>query len=234
MKDERQITKMKELPSEERPREKIISCGPGVLSNSELIALLIGSGRRDSSAVMIAEKILAGGSGAGLRYLTECTAEELCRVNGIGPAKAAVILAAVELGRRISTLPPEKRAKVSSPEAVSALFMDKMRYLKKECFQVLLLNVKNEIIMIDDVSVGGLSSADAHPREIFANSVKKGAANIVLVHNHPSGDPEPSREDVRLTARLVEAGRIMGIQVLDHIVIGDGRYVSMKEMGLIS
>ena len=130
------------------------------------------------------------------------------------------------------TTPRNRRVSASSPDEVAALFMEEMRYLKKEHFKVLLLNVRNEIISTEDVSIGSISSSDAHPREVFSGAVRRGAANIILVHNHPSGNPDPSESDIRLTGRLDQAGKIMGIQVLDHIIIGDGTYVSMKSEGI--
>lgn len=223
---------IKDFPKMERPREKMGRNGVSSLSNAELLALLLGSGTRGVSALALAEQVLAADR-SGLLFLNDCTPEELCRLPGIGPAKAAVIIAAVELGRRLGTTPRDEEIDVSSPEAVAALFMQNMRHLKKECFRILLLNVKNRIISIEEVSAGSLDSADAHPREVFALPLRRGAANIILVHNHPSGNPEPSPSDLDLTRRLVWAGRILGIGVLDHIVIGDGVFFSMKEDGAL-
>ena len=220
-------TSMKDLPEAERPREKLFINGPASLSNAELLAILLGSGTRSQSAVALAERVLAA-DGSGILFLNDCTPEELCSIEGIGPAKSAALIASAELGRRLTTTPREKQANVSSPDDISKLFMQNMRYLKKECFKVLLLNVKNEIISIEDVSVGSLMSSDAHPREVFAAPLRRGAANVILVHNHPSGSSRPSQDDIDLTQRLSWAGDIMGIHVLDHIIIGDGEYTSMK------
>ena len=220
-------TSMKDLPEAERPREKLFLNGPASLSNAELLAILLGSGTRSQSAVSLAERVLAA-DGSGILFLNDCTPEELCSIEGIGPAKSAALIASAELGRRLTTTPREKQANVSSPDDISKLFMQNMRYLKKECFKVLLLNVKNEIISIEDVSVGSLMSSDAHPREVFAAPLRRGAANVILVHNHPSGSSRPSQDDIDLTQRLSWAGDIMGIHVLDHIIIGDGEYTSMK------
>lgn len=220
-------TSMKDLPEAERPREKLFINGPASLSNAELLAILLGSGTRSQSAVSLAERVLAA-DGSGILFLNDCTPEELCNIEGIGPAKSAALIASAELGRRLTTTPREKQANVSSPDDISKLFMQNMRYLKKECFKVLLLNVKNEIISIEDVSVGSLMSSDAHPREVFAAPLRRGAANVILVHNHPSGSSRPSQDDIDLTQRLSWAGDIMGIHVLDHIIIGDGEYTSMK------
>lgn len=223
---------IKDLPAEERPRERLLKTGAGALSNAELIAVLLGGGTAGASAVNLAEKILSMDSG-GIRILNDCVPEELYKIEGVGPARAACLMAAAELGRRLHAEPKQKRVNISSPESISSLFMSKMRYLKKENFKVLLLNAKNEIIMTDDVSVGSLMSSPAHPREVFSNALRRGAASVILVHNHPSGNPMPSRDDFLLTERLVQAGELLGIGVLDHIIIGDGEYVSMKELGKI-
>ncbi len=223
---------IKELPIEERPREKLFSKGESHLSNAELLAVLIGSGTRDNSAIMLANNLLAMDA-KGILFLAECAHEELMGIKGIGRAKASRLVCAIELGKRIASQPRERRISIGSPGEVSELFMEDMRYLRKEIFKVLLLNTKNEVIMIDDVSVGNLNSAIVHPREVFNNAVRKSAASVILVHNHPSGNPKPSREDIDLTARLAEAGKILGIEVLDHLIIGDGNFVSLKDKMLV-
>jgi len=219
---------MKELPLEERPREKLIQFGSGALSNAELLAILIGTGTRDASAIMLANRILSLEE-KGISYLTVCLPEELSSIPGMGMAKSCQIIAAIELGKRIATKPKEKRVNIKSPNEVASLFLEEMRYLKKEYFKVLLLNTKNEIITIENISVGSLNSSLVHPREVFCNAVKKNACSMIAVHNHPSGNPEPSQTDIDITRRLVEAGEILGIKVLDHLIIGDGIYVSLKE-----
>ena len=221
---------IKDLPAEERPREWLLKRGASSLSNAELIAVLLGGGTAGSSAVNLAERILSMDAG-GIRILNDCVPEELYRIDGVGPARAACLMAAAELGRRLHAEPKQKRINISSPGSIASLFMSDMRGLKKENFKVLLLNAKNEIIMTDDVSVGSLMSAPAHPREVFSNALRRGAASVILVHNHPSGNPAPSRDDFLLTERLVQAGDILGIHVLDHVIIGDGEYASMKELG---
>lgn len=157
------VTIIKELPEDERPREKLSKYGVGSLSNSELLAILIGTGTKEASAIMVANRILALEKD-GISYLTECTTEELSRVQGVGLAKSCQIIAAIELGKRIATKPKEKRLNVKSPKEVATLFMEEMRYLRKEFFKVLLLNTKNEIIMIEDASIGNLNSSVVHPR----------------------------------------------------------------------
>lgn len=224
--------KIKFLPEEERPVEKCISYGIESLSNRELLALLINSGTREKSAMELAEVILAKEQ-AGITYLREATIEELMSIKGIGKAKAARLAAAVELGKRLATKPVKSRSYIESDADVASLFMEDLRYQKKEYFKALLLNSKCGIISIETVSIGELNSTIVHPREVFNAAVKKSAAAIIFVHNHPSGDPNPSKEDFITTARLVECGNLLGIRVADHIVIGDGKYVSMKAIGKI-
>ncbi len=226
------MTLIKELPFDERPREKLLKYGANQLSNSELLAILIGSGTKDSSAIMLASKLLSL-DGQGITYLADCTPEELKDIKGIGGTKASRIISAVELGKRIAAKPRDRKMSANSPKEVSSLFMEEMRHFKKEFFRIVLLNTKNEMIVTEDVSVGSLNSAIVHPREVFSRAVRKSASSIIFVHNHPSGNPEPSREDIDLTNRLVEAGKILGIEVLDHIIIGDGIFVSLKERMLM-
>lgn len=223
---------IKELPFAERPREKMIRYGSGSLSNGELLAILIGTGTKDVSALTLANRILALEK-AGVSYLVDCTPEELIGIEGIGVAKSCQIIAAIELGKRIAQNPREKRLRAGSPGDVANLLMEEMRYLKKEFFKVLYLNVKNEITSIEDISIGNLNSSIVHPREVFRNAVKKGAAAIIVVHNHPSGNPTPSQNDLEITKRLAEAGDLIGIPVLDHLIIGDGIYISLKEKMLL-
>jgi DNA repair protein RadC len=223
---------IKELPFEERPREKLIQYGADTLSNTELLAILIGSGTKEVSAIMLANRILSLEE-EGISYLTNCLPEELSEIPGMGMAKSCQIIAAIELGKRIATKPKEKRINIKSPDEVASLFLEDMRYLKKEYFKVLLLNTKNEIIMVDNISIGSLNSSVVHPREVFSTAVRKSACSVIAVHNHPSGNPEPSQTDIDVTRRLVEAGELLGIKVLDHLIIGDGTYVSLKEKMLI-
>lgn len=226
------FTTIKELPNEERPREKLIQYGSASLSNAELLAILIATGTRDGSAIMLANKILSLEKN-GISNLVHCTIEELSQIPGIGTAKSSQIVAAIELGKRIATKPKEKRINVKAPKEVADLFMEEMRYLKREFFKVLLLNTKNEILSIEDTSIGNLNSSIVHPREVFCNAVKKSAASIIVIHNHPSGNPMPSQADINTTTRLVEAGKILGISVVDHLIIGDGNFVSLKEKMLM-
>ena len=227
---DKNITLIKDIPKQERPREKLLKNGAAGLSNTELIALLIGSGTQDASAISLAERVISADS-QGILFLRDCTPEELCAIEGIGPAKSAVIIAAAELGRRLATTPTDEKLKITSAQDVADMFMERMRYLKKEQFKVLLLNAKGQILMTDDVSTGSLMSSFAEPREVFVNPLRRGAASIILIHNHPSGDPTPSQADIQVTENLVGAGELLGIPVLDHVIIGDGQYVSLKSLG---
>ena len=223
--------KIKELPAGERPVEKLFSHGKASLSNAELIGVLLGSGTREASAVSLADEIISAAGGVG--SLSELDCEDLVRIRGIGPRKAATIVCALELGRRVSTEGGKQKVCVRSPGSLADLFMEDMRYAHKEYFKVLMLNVKLEIIGMETVSVGELSGAPVHPRESFEPAIRKGAAAVCFAHNHPSGDPTPSDDDLKITRRLMECGDILGIRVLDHIIIGDGVYSSLKEEGYI-
>ena len=222
--------KIMEIPHQERPREKLMKCGRASLSNAELLAIIIGSGTKNKSSMELAMDVLARDS-KGIGYLAECTPEELMKFDGIGYAKTCELIAAVELGRRVSSLPIAERTRITSSEDVSNYFMNKMRYYNREHFISLLLNVKGEIIEEVEVSVGDLNTSVTHPREVFAQAIRRSAGSIIFVHNHPSGDPNPSQEDINATNRMVQVGELMGIPVLDHIIIGDGRYISMKSCG---
>ena len=224
---------MRQLPSEERPREKLLRAGKENLSTTEILAILLRSGTKDRSALELASDLITI-SPDGIGYTkAECRPEELASIRGIGLTKACEILAAVELGKRIASRPSAKRIRISSAKDIVEIFMERMRYYKKEHFVSLMLNAKGEIIEEANISVGDLCSSTTHPREVFVDAVRRSAGSVVFLHNHPSGDPEPSEADVETTVRLMEAGAILGIPVLDHIVIGDGNYVSMKARGMI-
>jgi len=165
--------------------------------------------------------------------LSQMTGEEFAALPGIGKSKAIRLTAVFELSRRLSTQISAEKPIVKTPDDAAALVMDEMRHLDREHFRVLLLNTKNSVIEIDKVSVGTLNESLVHPREVFRNAIKKGAKSIIPVHNHPSGDPTPSTNDIEITKKLFEAGKIISIEVLDHIIIGDGRFVSLKAKGVI-
>lgn len=168
-----------------------------------------------------------------LRDLIEVTLPELTEIKGLGPGKASALLALIELARRLNSPPSEEPKIIRSPQDVANLVMNEMRHLDREHFRVMLLNTKNHVIRIDTISIGTLNSSAVHPRELFKSAVKHSTASIILLHNHPSGDPAPSPEDIEITNRLAEVGNLLGISVLDHVVLGDGRFISFKEKGLI-
>jgi len=222
---------IKDLPSGERPRERLLAYGAQALSTAELIALLIRVGNHERSAVSLGEHLLA--HFGNIKGVACASVEELALVKGIGPAKAAEIKAAIEFGSRLSLFTDDARPTIGGPRDVANLLMPDLRYLKKETLKAILLSTKNHVLAIKTISVGDLSSSIVHPREVFQDAVIASAASIIVAHNHPSGDPTPSAEDVAVTKRLVSAGEILGIDVLDHIVIGDGVFASLKERGLI-
>lgn len=224
-------TMIREIPPELRPRERLIRHGPEALSDIELLAILVRTGAANASALTVATALL--GRFQDLRSLMQASVEELSSIKGIGPAKAAQVKAALEIGRRVSAVPLTVRTSIKSPEDAAGLVMEEMRYLDREHFCALILNAKNHVIAREKISIGTLNSSAVHPRELFKAAIRRSAAAIILVHNHPSGDPAPSSEDLEVTAKLVEAGKIVGIQVLDHIIIGDNMFVSFKAKGLI-
>ena len=221
---------IKQLPPELRPRERLLAAGPSALSDSELLGLLFGIGSREKTAVELAGEVVS--EAGGLHGLYDVSVHELTQVNGIGEAKACIILAAVELGRRIGQVRNPGRPVISSPADVERLVRGRIANLDRENFVVVLLNTKNEVIETSTVSVGTLSASLVHPREVFKPAVRASAASVVLAHNHPSGKVEPSREDREVTRRLGEAAGILGIEMLDHVIVGDG-YFSMKEHGML-
>ena len=223
---------IKDLPLNERPREKLYRYGVKSLSNSELIAVIIRTGSKGDTAIQLAERIISLDD-RGIGFLSDATIEELTDVKGIGNCKAAQLLAAIELGKRISAYKKEDNIRISCPNDIADLLMEEMRYLKKEYFKIAILDTKNQIITIENISIGNLNSSIVHPREVFNMAIKRSANSIILVHNHPSGDPTPSSEDINITNRLIEAGSILGIKVLDHIIIGDNKYISFKERNII-
>jgi len=220
---------IKDLPYEERPRERLIKHGAQVLSNAELIAIIIGTGSKRESAISLAQRLIM--EDRGLKFIVDSSVEKLASIKGIGIAKAVKLKAAVELGRRMMLSTGSDSFTITSPEDVINLMMDEMRYLTKEHFKVIMLNVKNKVIAIETISIGSLNTSIVHPREVFKAAIERSSSSIILVHNHPSGDPTPSREDIEVTKRLVEGGNILGIKVLDHVIIGDGRGISLKEKG---
>ncbi|MGM1034705.1 MAG: RadC family protein [Bacillota bacterium] len=222
---------IRDYPKEERPRERFLQDGPQSLSNQELLALLLRTGSREESVLQLSVRLI--NSFKGLRLLKEASVEELTVIKGIGEAKAIQILASVELGRRINNLNDQDRYVIRSPEDGANYCMEEMRFLSQEHFVCLYLNTKNQVLQKTTVFIGSLNASIVHPREVFKEAFKRSAASIICLHNHPSGDPSPSREDIEVTKRLVECGKIIGIEVLDHIIIGEHKYVSLKEKGYL-
>jgi len=217
---------VRDLPPAERPRERLIQLGAEALSAQEILALILGRGVRGESVMITAQKLL--GKFGSLQGIADSSVEELSQVNGIGPAKAAQLKAAFELGRRLEGAPREGKAAIKSPEDVVGVVGSTLKGKKKEHFLALLLDTRNRLIRTSTVSMGSLDSSIVHPREVFKEAISASAASVIFVHNHPSGDPEPSEDDIELTKRLVEVGKLLGILVLDHIIVGDGNYMSLK------
>lgn len=220
------------LPVDYRPREKMAAYGASVLSDAELIAILLRTGTKEKNVYELANELTEdGGLYKHLAGITQLN--ELTKVNGLGPAKASTILAALEIGRRLASAKAIEKKCFSCPQDGADFLMPRLRFALKEQFLVVLLNSKNKVIGTEVVSEGSLTGSVVHPREVFQPAILRHAAAIVVAHNHPSGDPHPSKEDRDVTKMLVDAGKTMGIPVLDHIIIGDGTYYSFQEEGAI-
>lgn len=222
---------MKDLPAAERPRERLRKYGAEVLSTPELLAILLRTGTSQTNVLELAHQLLSAFGGLG--NLIKADIEDLKKIKGMGDCKAAEVKAAIELGKRIGSLDREERPVIRMPKDAAELIMQDMRYLDREHFRAILLNVKNQVLDIVTISIGTVNSSLVHPRELFKDAIRTSSSGVILVHNHPSGEPSPSRQDKELTIRLCEAGKVLGIDILDHIIIGDNRYVSFKEIGLI-
>lgn len=222
---------IKEMHDSDRPRERLMNYGPDKLTNQELLGIIINTGNRDESSITVANRIIKDMKT--IRELRGLTYQELISVKGIGEAKAITILAVIELAIRMHTHSLEEDIFIKSPDDVSNLLMEKMRYYQQEHFVVLYLSTKNMVIHQETMFKGSLNTSIVHPREVYKEAVKRSAAAIICVHNHPSGDPSPSREDIEVTKRLHECGEMIGVDFLDHIIIGSGKYISLKEMSFI-
>ncbi len=226
--------RIKDLPSAERPYEKLERYGSEMLSNAELMAIIIKTGTKTETSVEVARRVLKEcAEDNGLAFLHDISLEELKRIKGIGRVKAVQLKAVIQLAKRIAASGYQDKMCISSPADVSKFLMEDMRYLKQEHFKIIMLNVKNHVLKHVDITIGTLNASIVHPRDVFSEPIRVKCASVILVHNHPSGDPAPSHEDIEVTKRIVEAGKILGIDVLDHIIIGDGKYVSLKEKGII-
>lgn len=222
---------VREMPEEERPRERLARLGPEALRDAELIGIILRTGTRELGAVALGEELLR--RFGGLRGLAKASVEELQQIKGLGQAKTVEIKAALELGMRSVHHTEQQRKRIRHAEDIADLLMARFKTCETEHFKSILLNTKHEVLKIIDVSKGGIDGTIAMPGDVFRQAVREGAKAIIVCHNHPSGDPEPSRDDVSLTRRLNDAAALLGISFLDHVVFGDGRYVSFKERNLM-
>jgi len=220
-----------DLPTSERPRERLQKFGAEALSAQELLALILGRGIAGESVMVTAQRLLS--QFGSLKGIANASVEELAQVRGIGVAKTSQIKAAFELTNRLESYAESgDKPLVKTPEDVAGLVRSRLKGKKREYFLALLLDTRNKLIRVAEISVGSLDSSVVHPREVFKEAVLASAASVIFVHNHPSGDPEASEDDIKLSKRLAEAGELMGIDVLDHIIIGDKKYLSLKREGL--
>ncbi len=224
-------TKMKDIPSDQRPRERLVREGAAALSDAELLAVILRTGSAEKSAIALSTEILSHFSG--LKNLVQAEVEELSAIKGMGPVKASQLKSALEIGKRLACTTGAMQRPIKAPKDAAMMVMEEMRHLDRECFCALLLNTKNIVLSKETISIGTLNASMVHPRELFKVAIKKSASSIILLHNHPSGDPTPSREDKEVTQRLREAGAIIGIEILDHIIIGDNNFISFKDKGML-
>lgn len=224
------VLMIRDLAEEERPRERLKMLGAKALSTAELLAIILRVGTRGVNVVRLAERLLVDFDG--LPGLGRSSVAELSSMVGIGTAKAVQIKAALELGRRMVASAPEERPKVTTPGDAANLLMSEMMFLEQEHLRVILLNTRNEVLSMPTIYQGSLNTSVVRIGELFRQAVRANAAALIVAHNHPSGDPSPSPEDVSVTRQLVKAGKLLDVEVLDHIVIGHQRYVSLKERGM--
>lgn len=221
---------IKELPLPERPRERLARLGPAALSTAELLAIILRTGADGENVLSLASRLLARYGGLG--GLARAGLSELVTERGVGLAKAAQLQAAMELGRRLTLTAPEERPQIRTPADVAAMLMAEMGHLEQEHFWVLFLDTRNRMLGSEPVYKGSLNQSQVRVGEVFREAVRRNCAAVIVAHNHPSGDPSPSPEDVAVTRDLVAAGKLLGIEVLDHLIIGHGRWISMRERGL--
>ena len=222
--------RIREIPSSERPRERLRDLGAAALSTAELLAIILRTGSARQSVLSLASSLLARHGGLG--GLARLSFADLVRERGVGEAKAAEMQATFQLALRLNALQPEERPFVRSPEDVNALLGGEMALLDQERLRVLLLNTRNQVLAVNEVYKGSVSTALVRTAELFREAVRQNAPSVILVHNHPSGDPSPSPDDVVMTKQAIEAGTVLGIELLDHVIIGDRRYASLKQLGL--
>lgn len=219
-----------EQPIHDQPRERLARQGAGALSDAELLAILLRVGTSGTNVLQLAQQLLA--ESGGLQGLQRLDFQELCRLHGMGVSKAASVKAALEIGRRLARSAIEERFPIRSPADVATLLLVEMSHLDQEHLRTILLDTKNRVQQITTVYIGSLNSANVRVGEVFKEAVRRNSAGIIVVHNHPSGEPTPSMEDIEITRQLVSAGRLLDIDVVDHLIIGNGRYVSLRERGL--
>lgn len=222
---------IKDLPEDERPRERLVKYGAEVLSNAELLAIILRVGGAGHSAIGLAENMLS--KFGGLKGIASATIEEMSEVKGLGMAKAAQIQAMVELGKRLAAATSGARQAIRSPQDAADMLMPELRDCDQEHFKAIFLNTRSEVIRIKTVTLGSLNASIITPIELFKRAISYNSCAVIVAHNHPSGDPTPSQDDINVTKRLVQAGQYVGVEVLDHLIIGDGRWVSLKERGLM-
>jgi DNA repair protein RadC len=224
--------KVMDLPLNERPEEKLFLYGAESLSNTELIALILRCGSKNENVLGLSSRVLE--TVDGLNGMLTAGIEDFLQINGIKKAKASRLIALCELTKRINSYRgTAEEIKITEPRIVANILMNEMQNLPQEVLKLIILNTKNVVISIKEVFKGSLNSSIVHPREIFSEALKKNAASIIICHNHPSGDPTPSKEDINITLRIKECGKIIGIELLDHVIIGNGNYASMKEKSII-
>jgi DNA repair protein RadC len=227
---------MHSLALSERPRERLLTHGPRALATAELVALVLGSGHRTASTLALAHRLLtalAEDDGDVRVHLRDASPQQLTAIAGIGPARAAGLVAAVELGRRVYLESGEPRPVLDSPQAVARVLAGELAYARQEQFAVLLLDVKNRLIARRVISLGTIDETIAHPREVFREAIRQGAAGVIVAHNHPSGQSAPSPEDLRLTEQLIACGRLLSIPVLDHVIVAAGEHTSLRRTTLL-
>ena len=222
---------LKELPEDERPREKLRLRGPGALSNAELLAIILNTGTKGESVMALAQRIIADGGG-GLRGLMRRDLDSLLEVHGLGPAKAIKVMATLELAKRVAALAPEERQQVRSPEDLALLFSPGLTALDHEELRVAVLDTKHRVERVVTVYQGSVNAAQVRVAEVFKEAVRANGPAIAVAHNHPSGDPTPSAADITLTLELAKAAELLDIDLLDHLIVGDGRWVSLRRLGL--
>jgi len=217
------------VPPGERPRERLYHVGARELSLQEIIAIIVGGGSRGAGSLILSLRVLE--SFGDIVSLGKAGVDDLTRVSGIGFAKACQLVATFELGKRFARESVSNGRRVKTPQDIARVFMDEMKHHDREHFLAAFLNTKNQIIRVETVSIGSLNASIVHPREILKPAISASAASIILIHNHPTGDPSPSREDIEFTRRFAKCGELIGIELLDHVIIGAGRYQSLKEAG---